>query len=168
MTCEEGANGQKVHTLHWGSLWTKKSWTSRGLESEQEAAGKDSSWLSQTIAIRTLKVSGCHYSAQMTIRVWSCLADPGGSVDQYFEAETGKGLRDLGKLWGNHLPSTTMKSCGPDSHVMVRRRMAGKMEVSVLKRPSHSKTQIKPEGIGRLSMIKLSFHFPLFPCYPDG
>ena len=166
MTSEEGANGQKVCILHWGHLWTKKSWTSQSLESEQEAAGKDSSWLSHMIAIRTLKVNGCHYSAQMSI--WLHLSDPGGSVDQYFEAETSKGLKDLGRLWGNHLPSTTMKSCGPDSYVMVRRRMAGKREVSVLKRPSHSKTQIKPEGIGRLSMIKLSFHFPFFPCYPDG
>lgn len=150
MTCEEGANGQKVHTFHWGNLWTKKCWTSWGLESEQEATGKDILWLSQMIAIRTLKVSGCHYSAQMTIRVWSCLKDPGGSVDQFSEAETSKDLKDLGRLWGNHLPSTTIKSCGPDSHVMVRRRMAGKREVSVLRRPSHSKTQIKAEGIGTL------------------
>lgn len=35
----------------------------------KEATGKDILWLSQMMAIRTLKVSGCHYSAQMTIRV---------------------------------------------------------------------------------------------------
>ena len=50
------------------------------------------------IGIRTVKVSGCHYNAQMAGRVQSCLSDPGGRVDQYSETETSKDLKDMGRV----------------------------------------------------------------------